>query len=191
MINLENVRNAIKAFDASWQQMHKFAMVPGPAGPPPQAGGPPPGGDPNAMPPGAMPPGGAPPPGMDPNAMPPGGAPPMGPDGQPMPPGGDPNAMPPGGDPNAMPPGGDPNAQGGGMPPEAEAALSQLADGMGQVAQTVEQQQEATAQMSKRMLDLEQRLDAKEKEDKLKESAPFEGSTRNGKSISLKSIAGL
>lgn len=155
-------------------------MVPAPGGPPPQAGGPPPG-DPNGGPP---PPGG------------PGGPPPGDPNGGPPP--GDPNAGPPPGDPNGGPPpqggpGGPPpdGGQGGGMSPEAEATLSQLADGMGQVAQTVEQQQEMTAQMSKRMLDIEQRLDAKEKEDKMKESAPFEGSTRNGKSISLAGIAGL
>lgn len=151
--------------------MRKSAMVPAPGGPPPQAGGPPPG-DPNAGPPGP-PPGG------------PGGPPP-----------GDPNGGPPPGDPNAGPPppggpGGPPPDGPGGMSPEVEATLSQLADGMGQVAQTVDQQQEMTAQMSKRMLDLEQRLDAKEKEDKMKESAPFEGSTRNGKSLSLAGIAGL
>ena len=175
MIDLENVRNAIRAFDASWSQMTKFAMVPAPGGPPPQAmppdqGGPPP------PPPG--PEQGGPPPGPEQGGPPPG--PPPGPEqgGPPPPPGPEQGGPPPG-------------PEQGGMPPEAEMALSQLADGMQQVAPTVEQQQQQTAQMGKRMLELEQRLDEKEREDKMKESAPFEGSTRTGKSISLKSLAGL
>ena len=120
-------------------------------GPPP---GPAMGGAP-PMDPNAMPPGGAPP--MDPNAMPPGGAPPPG-----MPPM-DPNAMPPGGappmDPNAMPPGGaPPPPSGGAVSPELEGILTQLADGMGDIAATSEEQQGAIDQLSKQQLQLEKML---------------------------------
>ena len=95
--------------------------------------------------------GGAPP--MDPNAMPPGGAPPMDPNA--MPPM-DPNAMPPM-DPNAMPPGGAPPA-GGGISPELQQMLTQLADGMGEVATTSAEQQTAIDQLAKQQLQLEQRM---------------------------------
>lgn len=129
------------------QAFNAMGPPPGPA-----MGGAPPM-DPNAMPPGgappmdpnAMPPGGAPPPGMDPNAMPPGGAPPPG-----MPPM-DPNAMPPGGAP--PPPGG-----GGAVSPELEGILTQLADGMGDIAATSEEQQGAIDQLSKQQLQLEKML---------------------------------
>lgn len=83
---IEQIRQAIRGFDAGILQLEKSAFVPGP---PPQgpAGGPPPG-DPNAMPPQGPPPpgdpaaGGAPPPPPPPPGDPAaGGAP-----GGPMPP---------------------------------------------------------------------------------------------------------
>jgi hypothetical protein len=79
---------------------------------------------------------------MDPNAMPPQGAP--------M----DPNAMPPQGapmDPNAMPPQ-------GGISPELQQMLTQLADGMGEVATTSAEQQTAIDQLAKQQLSIEQQL---------------------------------
>ena len=114
------------------QAFNAMGPPPGPA-----MGGAPPM-DPNAMPPGDAPP-------MDPNAMPPGGAPPPG-----MPPL-DPNAMPPGGAP--PPPGG-----GGAVSPELEGILTQLADGMGDIAATSEEQQGAIDQLSKQQLQLEKML---------------------------------
>lgn len=153
---IEQIRQAIRGFDASIIQLEKSAFVPGP---PPQgpAGGPPPG-DPNAMPPGdpnAMPPG-------DPNAMPPQGPPPPG----------DPAAGgPPPGDPAAA--GG---APGGPMPPELEQVLSQLGGGMQEVAQTVEQQQATVEQLGSRQLELENKL--QELMSALKGPAPFEGSSK-------------
>ena len=107
----------------------------------------------------------APPPG-DPNAMPP-------------PPPGDPNAMPPPGDPNAMPPQ-DPNAappQGGAMPPELEQILNDMAGGVTQVAQTVEQQQSSIEQLGSRQLEIEKKL--QEVMQSLNGPAPFEGSTKD------------
>ena len=154
---IEQIRQAIRGFDASIIQLEKSAFVPGP---PPQgpAGGPPPG-DPNAMPPGdpnAMPPG-------DPNAMPPQGPPP----GNPAAAGG----APPPGDPAAA--GG---APGGPMPPELEQVLSQLGGGMQEVAQTVEQQQATVEQLGSRQLELENKL--QELMSALKGPAPFEGSSK-------------
>lgn len=115
---------------------------------------PPAGGDPNAMPP--------PPPG-DPNAMPP-------------PPPGDPNAMPP-------PPPGDPNAGGGGgaMPPELEQILNDMAGGVTQVAQTVEQQQSSIEQLGARQLEIEKKLE--EFMNMMNGPAPFEGSTKSPASL--------
>lgn len=105
----------------------------------------------------------APPPPGDPNAMPPQ----------------DPNAMPPQ-DPNAMPPQ-DPNAappQGGGaMPPELEQILNDMAGGVTQVAQTVEQQQSSIEQLGSRQLEIEKKL--QEVMQALNGPAPFEGSTKD------------
>lgn len=153
---IEQIRQAIRGFDASILQLEKSAFVPGP---PPQgpAGGPPPG-DPAA---------GGPPPG-DPNAMPPQGPPP-----------GDPNAMPPQG-----PPPGDPaagGAPGGPMPPELEQVLSQLGGGMQEVAQTVEQQQATVEQLGSRQLELENKL--QELMSSLKGPAPFEGSSKSPEDV--------
>lgn len=104
--------------------------------------------------------------------------PPQGPAAAPPPPG-DPNAMPPQ-DPNAMPPQ-DPNAappQGGGaMPPELEQILNDMAGGVTQVAQTVEQQQSSIEQLGSRQLEIEKKL--QEVMQALNGPAPFEGSTKD------------
>lgn len=156
MTDIENIKAIVDAFDEGRAALTKFAFTPAapPAPPatamPPQ--GPPPG-DPGMMPPGAMPP----PPG-DPNAMPPQ----------------DPNMAPPPGDPNAMPPQGPPPPPpAGGIPPELEGALSQLAGGMDSVAQTVEEQQSQTDQLSQRMLAMEEEINNLRAS--LKGPAPFEG----------------
>ena len=147
-IDTASLKSCLADLNAAYAYLQKQAF--NAMGPPP---GPAMGGAP-PMDPNAMPPGGAPP--MDPNAMPPGGAPPM-----------DPNAMPPGGappgappmDPNAMPPGGEPPPQGGGaVSPELEGILTQLADGMGDIAATSEEQQGAIDQLSKQQLQLEKML---------------------------------
>lgn len=153
---IEQIRQAIRGFDASIIQLEKSAFVPGP---PPQgpAGGPPPG-DPAA---------GGPPPG-DPNAMPPQGPPPPG----------DPAAG------GAPPPPGDPaagGAPGGPMPPELEQVLSQLGGGMQEVAQTVEQQQATVEQLGSRQLELENKL--QELMSSLKGPAPFEGSSKSPEDV--------
>lgn len=165
MTDIENIKAIVDAFDEGRAALTKFAFTPAapPAPPatamPPQ--GPPPG-DPNMMPP----------PG-DPNAMPPQGPPPGDPNA--MPPQ-DPNAMPPQ-DPNMMPPPGDPGMAppppAGGIPPELEGALSQLAGGMDSVAQTVEEQQSQTDQLSQRMLAMEEEINNLRAS--LKGPAPFEG----------------
>ena len=152
MTDIENIKAIVAAFDEGRAALTKFAFTPAapPAPPatamPPQ--GPPPG-DPNAMPP------------QDPNMMPPPG---------------DPNAMPPQ-DPNMMPPPGDPGMAppppAGGIPPELEGALSQLAGGMDSVAQTVEEQQSQTDQLSQRMLAMEEEINNLRAS--LKGPAPFEG----------------
>lgn len=152
---IEQIRQAIRGFDASIIQLEKSAFVPGP---PPQgpAGGPPPG-DPAA---------GGPPPG-DPNAMPPQGPPPPG----------DPAA-------GGAPPPGDPaagGAPGGPMPPELEQVLSQLGGGMQEVAQTVEQQQATVEQLGSRQLELENKL--QELMSSLKGPAPFEGSAKTPEDV--------
>ena len=164
MTDIENIKAIVEAFDAGREALTKFAFTPTappappatampPQGPPPgDPGMMPPPGDPNAMPPGD--PNMMPPPG-DPNAMPPQ----------------DPNMMPPPGDPNAMPPQGPPPA--GGIPPELEGALSQLAGGMDSVAQTVEEQQSQTDQLSQRMLAMEEEINNLRAS--LKGPAPFEG----------------
>lgn len=179
LINTAEIREAIAAFNLGRAQLTKMAFVPGPAPQGPAAGGPPPG-DPNAMPPGdpnAMPPG--PPPG-DPNAMPPGPPPP-----------GDPNAMPPGGDPNAMPPGGapPPPGQGGGMPPELEQVLTDMAGGMQQISQTVEQQQATVEQLGSRQLEIENKL--QELMQSLNGPAPFEGSTKSQQDVEAQAGAAV
>lgn len=153
---LKESLNSLRYAHAALQK-RAYTEMGAPAGPMLGGGGAPP------MDPNAMPPGGAPPmdpnamPPMDPNAMPPGGAPPMDPNA--MPPGGappmDPNAMPPM-DPNAMPPGGAPPA--GGISPELQQMLTQLADGMGEVATTSAEQQTAIDQLAKQQLQLEQRM---------------------------------
>lgn len=163
LINTAEIREAIAAFNLGCAQLTKMAFVPGPAPQGPAAGGPPPG-DPNAMPP-------PPPTGGDPNAMPPPG---------------DPNAMPPGpppgGDPNAMPPGGaPPPGQGGGMPPELEQVLTDMAGGMQQISQTVEQQQATVEQLGSRQLELENKL--QEVMLALNGPAPFEGSTKSQQDV--------
>lgn len=171
--DLTPILEAIDEFDKGWQHMDKAAFVPNAGAPGPQTQGPPPmspeeqammaqGG----MPPGAMPPGG------------PGGPPPMSPEEQAMMAAQAGGGMPPGGPAGPPPPQG-----GGGMPPEVEGMLSELAGGMQQVAQTVESQQQQTDEMAKRMLALEQRLDEKDNEDKMREAAPFEGSTRTPKDV--------
>lgn len=153
MTDIENIKAIVNAFDEGRAALTKFAFTPtAPPAPPATAmppQGPPPG-DPNAMPP--QDPGMMPPPG-DPNAMPPQ----------------DPNMAPPPGDPNAMPP--PPPA--GGIPPELEGALSQLAGGMDSVAQTVEEQQSQTDQLSQRMLAMEEEIN--NLRTSLKGPAPFEG----------------
>lgn len=163
MTDIENIKAIVEAFDAGRAALTKFAFTPtAPPAPPATAmppQGPPPG-DPNAMPP--QDPNMAPPPG-DPNAMPPQ-------DPNMMPPQ-DPNMAPPPGDPNAMPPQGPPPA--GGIPPELEGALSQLAGGMDSVAQTVEEQQSQTDQLSQRMLAMEEEIN--NLRTSLKGPAPFEG----------------
>lgn len=160
---IEQIRQAIRGFDAGILQLEKSAFVPGP---PPQgpAGGPPPG-DPAAA--------GGPPPG-DPNAMPPQGPPPPG----------DPAAG------GAPPPPGDPaagGAPGGPMPPELEQVLSQLGGGMQEVAQTVEQQQATVEQLGSRQLELENKL--QELMSSLKGPAPFEGSSKSPEDV--EAAAGL
>lgn len=107
----------------------------------------------------------APPPPGDPNAMPP-----QDPNAMP-PPQGDPNAMPPQ-DPNAAPPQG-----GGAMPPELEQILNDMAGGVTQVAQTVEQQQSSIEQLGSRQLEIEKKL--QEVMQALNGPAPFEGSTKD------------
>lgn len=151
MTDIENIKAIVDAFDEGRAALTKFAFTPAapPAPPatamPPQ--GPPPG-DPGMM---------QPPPG-DPNAMPPQ----------------DPNMAPPPGDPNAMPPQGPPPPPpAGGIPPELEGALSQLAGGMDSVAQTVEEQQSQTDQLSQRMLAMEEEINNLRAS--LKGPAPFEG----------------
>lgn len=146
-IDTASLKSCLADLNAAYAYLQKQAF--NAMGPPPgpAMGGAPPM-DPNAMPPGGAPPPGAPP--MDPNAMPPGGAPPM-----------DPNAMPPGAppmDPNAMPPGGEPPSGGGAVSPELEGILTQLADGMGDIAATSEEQQGAIDQLSKQQLQLEKML---------------------------------
>lgn len=156
MIDIDSVRQTLRLLDESIANLTKQAFAPAP---PPQGPMTAPPADPNAMPPGdpnAMPP-------ADPNAMPPQ----------------DPNAMPPG-DPNAMPPQ-DPNAappQGGGaMPPELEQILNDMAGGVTQVAQTVEQQQSSIEQLGSRQLEIEKKL--QELMQSLNGPAPFEGSTKD------------
>lgn len=149
MIDINSVRQTLRLLDESIANLTKQAFAPAP---PPQgpAAAPPPPGDPNAMPP------------QDPNAMPPQ----------------DPNAMPPQ-DPNAMPPQ-DPNAappQGGAMPPELEQILNDMAGGVTQVAQTVEQQQSSIEQLGSRQLEIEKKL--QEVMQALNGPAPFEGSTKD------------
>ena len=157
MTDIENIKAIVEAFDAGREALTKFAFTPTappappatsmpPQGPPPgDPGMAPPPGDPNAMPP------------QDPNAMPPQ----------------DPNMMPPQ-DPNAMPPQGTPPPPpAGGIPPELEGALSQLAGGMDSVAQTVEEQQSQTDQLSQRMLAMEEEINNLRAS--LKGPAPFEG----------------
>lgn len=168
MTDIENIKAIVNAFDEGRAALTKFAFTPtAPPAPPATAmppQGPPPG-DPNAMPPqdpGMMPPpgdpGAMPPPPGDPNAMPPQ----------------DPNMAPPPGDPNAMPPQGPPPPPpAGGIPPELEGALSQLAGGMDSVAQTVEEQQSQTDQLSQRMLAMEEEINNLRAS--LKGPAPFEG----------------
>ena len=150
MIDINSVRQTLRLLDESIANLTKQAFAPAP---PPQGPAVPPQGDPNAMPP------------QDPNAMPP--------------PQGDPNAMPPQ-DPNAMPPQ-DPNAappQGGGaMPPELEQILNDMAGGVTQVAQTVEQQQSSIEQLGSRQLEIEKKL--QEVMQALNGPAPFEGSTKD------------
>lgn len=151
-IDINSIRQTLQLLDESIANLTKQAFAPAP--PPPPAGG-----DPNAMPP--------PPPG-DPNAMPPPG---------------DPNAMPPPGDPNAAPPPpGDPNAGGGGaMPPELEQILNDMAGGVTQVAQTVEQQQSSIEQLGARQLEIEKKLE--EFMNMMNGPAPFEGSTKSPASL--------
>lgn len=166
MTDIENIKAIVNAFDEGRAALTKFAFTPTappappatampPQGPPPgDPGMMPPPGDPNAMPP------------QDPNAMPPQGDP------NAMPPQ-DPNMMPPQ-DPNAMPPQGTPPPPpAGGIPPELEGALSQLAGGMDSVAQTVEEQQSQTDQLSQRMLAMEEEINNLRAS--LKGPAPFEG----------------
>ena len=153
-VNINELRQAVQAFDESIAFITKQAFAPAP---PPQGPAAAPA-DPNAMPPGdpnAMPP-------QDPNAMPPGD-----PNAAPQ----DPNAMPPG-DPNAAPPQG-----GGAMPPELEQILNDMAGGVTQVAQTVEQQQSSIEQLGSRQLEIEKKL--QEVMQALNGPAPFEGSTKD------------
>lgn len=147
MIDINSVRQTLRLLDESIANLTKQAFAPAP---PPQGPAAPPQGDPNAMPP------------QDPNAAPPQ----------------DPNAMPPQ-DPNAMPPQ-DPNAappQGGAMPPELEQILNDMAGGVTQVAQTVEQQQSSIEQLGSRQLEIEKKL--QEVMQALNGPAPFEGSTKD------------
>lgn len=149
-VNINELRQAVQAFDEGIAFLTKQAFAPAPPPQGPMAGPPP--GDPNAMPP------------QDPNAMPPQ----------------DPNAMPPQ-DPNAMPPQ-DPNAAppppgAGGMPPELEQILNDMAGGVTQVAQTVEQQQSSIEQLGSRQLEIEKKL--QEVMQALNGPAPFEGSTKD------------
>lgn len=153
-VNINELRQAIQAFDESIAFINKQAFAPAP---PPQGPATAPPADPNAMPPGdpnAMPP-------QDPNAMPPGD-----PNAAPQ----DPNAMPQ--DPNAAPPQG-----GGAMPPELEQILNDMAGGVTQVAQTVEQQQSSIEQLGSRQLEIEKKL--QEVMQALNGPAPFEGSTKD------------
>lgn len=164
MTDIENIKAIVEAFDQGREALTKFAFTPtAPPAPPATAmppQGPPPG-DPNAMPP------------QDPNMMPPGDPNAMPPQDPNMMPPQDPNMAPPPGDPNAMPmpPQGPPPA--GGVPPELEGALSQLAGGMDAVAQTVEEQQSQTDQLSQRMLSMEEEINNLRAS--LKGPAPFEG----------------
>ena len=190
-LDIKELMSLCDQFDNGRALLKKQAFVPGAGAPPPQA---PPVDpqtgmpiDPNTGQP--MPP----PQGGDPNAMPPGGGPPP-PGGPGGPPPGDPNAMPPGG-PGGPPPDGaggpppdgaggpPPPDGGGGVPPEVEGALTDMAGGLNQLAQASEAQQQQTDQLSKRMMDIEQRMDDKEKEEKLNEAAPFEGSTKTQKDV--------
>lgn len=180
--DLNQIYDAIDSFDKSCARMDKMAFVPGAQAPPPMAEQ---GGDPAMAQQGGAPP-------MDPNMMPQGGDPNM------MQQQGMAPAMAQGGDPNMMPPqGGDPDmAQqqppaggGGGLSPEVEGALSELAGGVQQVAQTVESQQQQTEQMAKRMLALEQGLNEVKLEAKNRQPMPYEGSTKTIRDIAQNAIS--
>ena len=64
------------------------------------------------------------------------------------------------------------------MPPELENALSQMSSSVESVANTVEQQQQQSDELTKRMLTMEDEL-SKLKED-LKNPAPYEGGPEGG-----------
>ena len=123
-VNINELRQAVQAFDESIAFITKQAFAPAP---PPQG-------------PATVPP-------ADPNAMPPQ-------------------------DPNAVPPQG-----GGAMPPELEQILNDMAGGVTQVAQTVEQQQSSIEQLGSRQLEIEKKL--QEVMQALNGPAPFEGSTKD------------
>lgn len=183
----------LNTFDAGRSALKKHAFISagppqGPASAPPPGGPPPPG--PGAPPPPG--PGAPPPPGggqVDPNTglpIDPQSGMPMDPQtgqlidpqtGQPVPPPGPGAPPPPGGDPNAggAPP---PPQEGGAVPPELENALSQMSSSVESVANTVEQQQQQSDELTKRMLTMEDEL-SKLKED-LKNPAPFEGGPEGG-----------
>lgn len=168
-IDFNAIDNAINVFEENCNGLTKVAFVPAPQAPPPQAGGAPM--DPAMAQGGAPPPmdpamaaqgGGMPPAPMDP-AMMQGGVPPM-----------DPAMMQGGGEP--MPPQ-DPGAQQI-NPEQLDGALSDLANGVGEVAKTVATQQQQVDNLTQRFMQLEQKIDDDKKAEILANPAPFEGSTK-------------
>lgn len=169
-IDFNAIDNAINVFEENCNGLTKVAFVPAPQAPPPQAGGAPM--DPAMAQGGAPPPmdpamaaqgGGMPPAPMDPAMMQQGGAPPM-----------DPAMMQGGGEP--MPPQ-DPGAQQI-NPEQLDGALSDLANGVGEVAKTVATQQQQVDNLTQRFMQLEQKIDDDKKAEILANPAPFEGSTK-------------
>lgn len=156
-IDFNAIDNAINVFEENCNGLTKVAFVPAPQAPPPQAGGAP----------------------MDPAMAQGGGEPPMDPamaaQGGGMPPAPiDPAMMQQGGAP--MPPQ-DPGAQQI-NPEQLDGALSDLANGVGEVAKTVATQQQQVDNLTQRFMQLEQKLDDDKKAEILANPAPFEGSTK-------------
>jgi chromosome segregation ATPase len=67
------------------------------------------------------------------------------------------------------------------MPPELEQVLTDMAGGMQQISQTVEQQQATVEQLGSRQLEIENKL--QELMQSLNGPAPFEGSTKSQQDV--------